>query len=425
MLTVASIFSDATYYLTAGGYGIYGLFANDDSSDMHWELFSGGGSLWTGASAISATYDGGSIFIGTQTGSGNSPIYRLDSGTNPSALFSGIPVNMSVTTTCLNCSFTGVFAFNYIQNYYGLNLNPMYTPPGLAYATYDQRFLVYNGISWNELGSGQFNAMVATDPNRIYVASSSGVFDSSDGGVTWDNASVGLPTFVPNNPNIFTALHSHDYLQAVADPPPISDTRLYLATYGRSVWRTYRPLPAPPAQRTFQNVTIEITTGNDNAEAYSEIQGLLNTQPPQPICLKPSNTTDPSPGGVCSNGPGSPGATDWANGQSVAQTFTLTAPVILDGASLEISLIQHYSFPETSDNWDIQEITVTGLGSPSLPVLSMNNGPISGNNCMARLKDSPDPSSVTYGLSGNDATGYNIAHPVSYFGATPTGLCPQ
>ena len=201
---------------------------------------------------------------------------------------------------------------------------------------------------------------MATDPNRIYVASSAGVSDSSDGGATWDNASVGLPTFVPIDPNVFSGLHSHDYLQAVADPPPISDTRLYLASYGRSVWRTDRPLPAPPPQRAFQNVTIEITTGNDNAEAYSEIQAVLNTQPPQQICLKPSNTTQASPGGICTNGPGEPGAVAWANGQSVSQTFTLGVPVILDGTSLEIELFQHNTGSQGVDNWDLQEITVTG-----------------------------------------------------------------
>ena len=138
MLAAGAIFSDATYYLTAGGFGIYGLFANDDGSDMHWELFSAGGSLWAGVSAIAPTYDGGSIFVGTQAGNGNSPIFRLDSGSNPSTLFASAPVNTTVNTSCLNCIVTGLYAFNFIQNY---SLNPLNTPPGLAFGTYDQRVL--------------------------------------------------------------------------------------------------------------------------------------------------------------------------------------------------------------------------------------------------------------------------------------------
>jgi hypothetical protein len=231
------------------------------------------------------------------------------------------------------------------------------------------------------------------------------------------------------NPESLFPFRSHDYLQLVADPPPISDTRLYLASYGRSVWRTYRPLPAPPAERAFQTVTIEITTGNDDAENYSEVQAVLHTSPPQQICLKPSNTSDPSPGGVCNNGPASTdqdGNQEWPNGISVAQTFTLGVPVVLDGATLEIDLIQHYAFLQTGDNWDIQEMQVSGSDvNGALGVLSITNGPVNGNNCLARLKASPGPVSVIYGLSASDPAGFNISHPVATFGPTPPGSCPQ
>jgi hypothetical protein len=61
----------------------------------------------------------------------------------------------------------------------------------------------------------------------------------------------------------------------------------------------------------------------------------------------------------------------------------------------------------------------------ALGVLSITNGPVSGNNCLARLKASPGPVSVIYGLSASDPAGFNISHPVATFGATPPGSCPQ
>jgi hypothetical protein len=424
----------------ANDIGVYGLFANDDGSNMNWQALSVGANLWSTIGAIAPTYDGGSIYVATSTGTGPGPIFRLDSGAAPgtasSALFPNPPTQLTVNSPCPNCVVTGMYAFNFIQN----DPNPLQTPAGSAIAVYNQRFLVYNGTSWNETATPsvgeQLLAVTATDPEHIYVASDVGVFDSHDEGGSWANASTGLPTFVPN---VFTGFPvipqmSHDYLEFVADPAPASDTRLYLATYGRSVWRTSRPVPAPPPQRMQTSVTIAIQTGNDNLESYSELQAVLNTNPPQSICLKPSATSDPSPGGVCAN---SPSATDmdgnqsWSNGMNVSQTFPLipTPPatgVVLDGAPMTITLVQHFSFPQTADNWDLQGIQVTGLDAMGmLPALSITNGPINGNNCMARLKDAPNPASVTYGLSANDPSGFNIAHPVPNFGASPLGSCPQ
>jgi len=419
--------------------GIYGLFTNVDGSSMHWELLNAGlvpnntahiiEYLWGDTTAIAPTYDGGSIFVGV-----GAQIYRLD------APYTGAPIELTVNAPAsCGCIVTGLYAFNFIQN----DENPLLTPPSLAYATYGPHFMAYYGLSWDEFGAGDlphdrsFLSIVATDSTRIYIASSAGVFDSTNGGANWENASIGLPTLIPGEaanaiPSsyypVFPGL-THDYLQLVADPPPISDTRLYLASYGRSVWRTYFPLPAPPAQRAFQNITIEMTTGNDNLESYSELQATLYTIPPQYICLKPSTTTQPSPGGVCNNGPTAmdrDGNQTWNNGQSVSQNFTLGVPVVLDAASIVINLYQHYTFPEQTDFWDLQEIQVSGTdGSGSLGVLSMTNGPVSGNNCMARLGESPQASGVVYGLSANNPAGYNIEYPVVPFGATPPGSCPQ
>src|ERR1039458_6843499 len=68
------------------------------------------------------------------------------------------------------------------------------------------------------------------------------------------------------------------------------------------------------------------------------------------ICLKPSSTSDASPGGVCTNGSGA----TWPNGATVTQTFSLSPSLVLDNSGLEIDLFQHYSWPDTANNWDIQ-----------------------------------------------------------------------
>ena len=284
--------------------GVYGLFANDDGSSVHWELLNGGPGLWSLVSAIAPTYDGSSIFVGDTSGR----IFRLDSP------FTGPAVQLTVNapSPCPLCGVNGIYAFN----------------KNLAFATYGQHFMSWNGTSWNPAGEAtlphdrEFLSVVALDTGRIYLASSAGVFDTSDGGNTWFNASLGLPTLIPGEGGFGfeppTFLTSHDYLQLVTEPS--GDTRLYLASYGRSLWRTWYPLPPPPPQRSQTSVQITIQTGNDNAADYTELQAKLGGS--VSICLKPSSTTDASPGGVCPNGSGAP---EWANGVTVTQTFSFVA----------------------------------------------------------------------------------------------------
>ena len=78
------------------------------------------------------------------------------------------------------------------------------------------------------------------------------------------------------------------------------------------------------------------------------------------------------------------------------------------------------------DNWDLQAIEIDGQDTQGiLPVLKMSNGPVSGNNCMARLKAPPFTALTIYLLSGDDPEGINISHSISTFGVTPPGACPQ
>jgi hypothetical protein len=411
----------AELYAYNSGDGIYGLFSNNDGSDPNWELLNSGPGLWNGVTAIAPTYDGSSIFVGNSIGW----ISRLDAptpGAPPAGPANALPI--FVPSGCAPCPVTGLYAFN----------------PYVAFATYGDTFLLWNGTligwgPWVATDQGtlphdrEFLSVVATDPNRVYIASSSGVFDATDGGFTWFSASTGLPALIPGERgNGFEPpawLGSHDYLGFITEPS--GDTRLYLASYGRSLWRTNMPLPPTSPYIVFTSVQIQITTGNDDAQANSEIQATISnpvTLGTQSICLKPSTSTEPSPGGVCTNGPGAvdqEGNQSWANWQTVLQTFPLS--LALDGAAMTIQLYQHNG---GSDSWDLEILDVTGFYTDGSLLLSgFGAAPMMGNNCIARLRPAPDVGSVTYVLSVNDPEQYNYVHPVANFGPTPPGSCPQ
>jgi len=419
------------------GDGVYGLFADagflpGGFSGAHWEPLEAGPGLWSGVTAIAPTYDGTSIFVGNDLGQ----IYRLVPPTDPtcgsSAAWCATLLSVAVPADCSpSCPVTGLYAFN----------------PNIAFATYGHHFMVWKApavattaVQWIESDAGlptshNFLALTASDPNIIYIASSAGVFDTTDGGNTWMNASSGLPLMIPGatgfEPPAF--LGSHDYLQLVNTNGGVAaggnemPTHLYLASFGRSVWHTVTNIPPPPAQEKSGTIKIEIWTGNDNAESWSEIDGLLvlSDLSFQDICLKPSSVNEPGPGN-CSNGSG----TEWPNGADVAQTLSLKPHEILDGAILQITLTQHNTWFEGQDNWDIQGISVTTTDSKGsvLPLLTLTQQLpyISGvNNCIARLKGLPGVTNVWYALSADDPLNYNLTYPFTNFGPTPPGSCPQ
>jgi hypothetical protein len=187
------------------------------------------------------------------------------------------------------------------------------------------------------------------------------------------------------------------------------------------------PSCAPSAPPTsFTSVIITIGTGNDDARSDTELWATFSGEPA--LCLKPSNNADAD--GTCPNGGSSHdqnGQQSWNNWTSSTQTFSLATPSTLAGATLTILLLEHNSGFEGDDNWDIQNITVTGKDSSgnSTVLLNMANARDSNNqnNCMARLKGSPNPSSVTYVLSASNPGGSNLSNPT--FGPTPPGSCPQ
>jgi len=163
--------------------------------------------------------------------------------------------------------------------------------------------------------------------------------------------------------------------------------------------------PPPPASINQIHVTIE--TGNDNARSDSELWATLPGEPS--FCLKPSNNADPD--GVCANGGSATdqnGKQSWDNWTFSTESFSLPLPEPATSlTSLVIKLIEHDSTFETDDNWDIQGITVTltDTNGNSTTALNMSN-PQNGDNCIARLKGSPNATTVVFTLDGTNGHTY-------------------
>ena len=163
------------------------------------------------------------------------------------------------------------------------------------------------------------------------------------------------------------------------------------------------PTP-PPVSVTKAHITV--ATGNDDARSDTELWATINGEPP--FCLKPSNNADAD--GVCNNGGSARdqnGNQSWNNWTSSAQTFSLPTPELLASiTTLTIQLIEHNSGFEGDDNWDIQGVTVSLTDTAgTTTVLNLSN-PNNGNNCVARLKGSPNSTSVAFGLNGTSSHVY-------------------
>jgi hypothetical protein len=163
-------------------------------------------------------------------------------------------------------------------------------------------------------------------------------------------------------------------------------------------------VPPPPSEVT---AVITVATGNDDARSDTELQASINGEPA--FCLKPSNNA--SSDGVCDNGGSARdqnGNQSWNNWTSSRQTFPLVTPQPLAAiASLTIRLFEHNSGFEGDDNWDIQGVTVTLIDSTgaATTVIDLSN-PRNGNNCIARLKGSPNSTAAAFGLNGSGSHVY-------------------
>ena len=97
--------------------------------------------------------------------------------------------------------------------------------PDNAYALIDGRILRFNGLFWATTTGTDWTAFTLDTPSgRLFAATDGDVFVSNDRGLTWSDASAGLPM----------RPHCSD-LRIAADGKGGRD--LYLSTYGHSVWR--------------------------------------------------------------------------------------------------------------------------------------------------------------------------------------------
>jgi hypothetical protein len=198
---------------SASGIDVYGLFADDNGDNLHWERLGGiggGQKIW----AVSPTFNGQAFFVGTDAGN----IFRFDApyGQSPLQLGLSIPAGASGPR-----QITGLTAFF----------------SGVAFATVNIGGRGYvmslKDDVWSSVGSGlphsqPFKAIAAPDVRSIFVATDTTVYDTHDSGTTWNDASDGLPS-------VITAAD----LQVANEPS--GGTFLYLASFGRSLWRAQLP----------------------------------------------------------------------------------------------------------------------------------------------------------------------------------------
>ena len=155
-----------------------------------------------------------------------------------------------------------------------------------------------------------------------------------------------------------------------------------------------------------ESVVISGRTGNDNARENTEIWFTLPGVPP--ICFKHSNDADKND--TCNNNHGGPGVEFKNFTNFIERTFKLPTPQRLGAlASVTFTLFEHFSFPDTPDNWDIQGLTVSAIGineSSSTLLLNVSNpdDPDNKNNCIARLRAPPNSNVVKFTLNADNPT---------------------
>ena len=157
------------------------------------------------------------------------------------------------------------------------------------------------------------------------------------------------------------------------------------------------------------NIGVTITTGDDNARSDSELWITVENQAAQ--CLKPSNNANSD--SVCTNGGSRKdqnGRQEWANNTTdpIPQTFSVAMPAPAF-SFLDLQMFSHDHGVEGDDNWDIQAITITGTtrgGTTSTLFTQTNPTPSNSSNCIARLKHSPNATTVRIPLNGIGVPAY-------------------
>jgi hypothetical protein len=193
-------------YAVAGlNQNVYGLFANDDGSDPHWELL-GTVSVPDNVTSVSS-FNGSTVFVGTD----QLHIFELD------APFPAVATSLQINNPANgSAKVTSIVEFT----------------PGIGFATLNSGFVLgWLGQTWNAFGGGAlpssqpFNAVAVPDLGHLVAITPTSVYTSHDLGKTWATANIGLPK-IPQGADL-------DFVVQ-----PDGTPYLYMATYGWSAWRT-------------------------------------------------------------------------------------------------------------------------------------------------------------------------------------------
>lgn len=168
-----------------------------------------------------------------------------------------------------------------------------------------------------------------------------------------------------------------------------------------------RVIPLSVVVPSWDQLRFDVTTGADDARGSTEIIASVTGQ--GTFCLKPStgraaDASCPSNGGGATD---QTGRSSWQFSDGViSQTFTVPAPQTSASgfAGLTLSTLQGSCFGCTSDNWNVENLTVTAIDSTgALPPtvllnLTSGSGVVNSTSCVMRLKESPNASTASMSL---------------------------
>jgi hypothetical protein len=193
------------YAVEGNAHTVYGLFSDDDGSDMHWEQI--GLISATDNVTFLSSFNGSTVFVGTDQGN----VFELDQPYNAASTL--LQVN---SPTGSPAQVTGIVEF----------------VPTIAFATLDSGYVLgWKGQTWDALGGGTlptsqpFRAVVLPNVKNLIAITPASVFVSHDLGTTWATANNGLP-LIPQGVDLRYVLQEN------------GTPYIYMATYGRSLWRS-------------------------------------------------------------------------------------------------------------------------------------------------------------------------------------------
>jgi hypothetical protein len=258
---------------------------------------------------------------------------------------------------------------------------------------------------WSSNAAVAFPALSTNSNGEVGVSAETG-----GGGKSFENHAVGFlldNTLKTTTKSDVGTTRYGDYVTIRPDSP---DPTLFDAFgYGLNKTageQTVYVLFGRPHAPTYDEISIALTTGNDDAASKSEIIGQFSGQ--QPICLKQSDSRPPD--STCpGNGNSSPSWDNWSG--FAPPPFPLSAPQTSAAGfgTLTITLLQADPTCDAScDNWDLQAITVTALDSTKhlspIHLLQMSEPNTGGNNCIARLKGPANNNSTSVEFGNFDTS---------------------